>query len=73
MTFIVPARVGGGGGGGARRPLLSYNRTKARIDAPACEFITFLARLHFPITEFGKCVLVIWNTGIRHRMELSHR
>ena len=69
MTFIVFA----GAGGGRQRHLLSYKRTKARIDAPACEFITFLARLHFPITEFGKCVLVVWNTGIRHRMELSHR
>lgn len=73
MTSIVFAGGGRGGGVGRGAGLLSYKRTKARIDASTCEFITFLTRLHFPITEFGKCILVVWNTGIRHRMELSHR
>ena len=52
--------------------LLTHDRPQARIDAPACEFIPLLTRLHFAITELRECVLVVRDTRIRHRMELAH-
>ena len=57
--------------GGGR--LLPDNLPQSRVDSPAREFIALLTRLHFAIAEFRECVLVVRDTRIRHRMELTHR